>query len=252
MLDEFDKVQEGIDAGVTSPQVPENIRHILQHHQGLSAILTGSRRLKRLREEYWSALFGLGYRIGIGSLPPDDARRLVTEPVAERLAYLPQARDRIVDLCAAQPYLVQSLCNRVFERAAESAERTITTAEVDAAARDMVPENEHFRTLWDYVQTHRRRLLLALCERHATDPDAINLEFLSARVESLGVHVPRQSLLGDDLEYLRELELLEFDRGYRGGTYRIAVPLLGMWIQASIDFDDAVARAREEALKAQP
>ena len=52
MLDEFDKLQEGIDAGVTSPQTPENIRHLLQHQAGLSAIITGARRLKRLREEY--------------------------------------------------------------------------------------------------------------------------------------------------------------------------------------------------------
>ena len=94
MLDEFDKLQEGIDAGITSPQVPENIRHLLQHQPGLSAIITGSRRLKRLREEYWSALFGLGYRVGISALPLDDARRLVTEPVDGRLGYLPQARDR--------------------------------------------------------------------------------------------------------------------------------------------------------------
>ena len=32
MLDEFDKLQEGIDGGITSPQVPENLRHLLQHH----------------------------------------------------------------------------------------------------------------------------------------------------------------------------------------------------------------------------
>jgi type I restriction enzyme M protein len=247
MLDEFDKLQEGIDSGTTSPQVPENIRHLLQHHSGLSAILTGSRRLKRLREEYWSALFGLGYRIGISALPLDDARRLVTEPVAERLTYLPAARDRVVELCARQPFLVQSLCNRVFERAAEAGERAVTLAAVNEAAAEMVRENEHFRTLWDYAQTHRRRLLLALCERLVDGPDPVNLELLSARLEALGVRVERDSQIGDDLGYLRELELIELDKSYRGGTYRIAVPLLGMWIQASIDIDDATARAREEA-----
>ena len=88
MLDEFDKLQEGIDAGITSPQVPENIRHLLQHQPGVCAIITGSRRLKRLREEYWSALFGLGYRVGVSALSIDDARRLVTDPVEGRLAYL--------------------------------------------------------------------------------------------------------------------------------------------------------------------
>src|SRR6185295_15658237 len=152
MLDEFDKLQEGIDTGVTSPQVPENIRHLLQHQAGLSAILTGSRRLKRLREEYWSALFGLGYRIGISALPLEDAQRLVSEPVVDRLTYLPAARDRLVELCARQPFLVQSLCNRVFERAAEEKRRTITLGAVNEAAAEMVRENEHFRTLWDYAQ----------------------------------------------------------------------------------------------------
>jgi type I restriction enzyme M protein len=249
MLDEFDKLQEGIDTGVTSPQVPENIRHMLQHHAGLSAILTGSRRLKRLREEYWSALFGLGYRIGISALPMADARRLVTEPVVDRLTYLPAARDLLVNLCARQPFLVQSLCNRVFERAAEARERTVTVAGVNEAATEMVSENEHFRTLWDYAQTHRRRLLLALIERLADGPDPVTLVLLSAQLESEGVRVDRESQIGDDLEYLRELELIEFDKSYRGGTYRVAVPLLGMWIRTSIDYGDAAARAREEAME---
>jgi type I restriction enzyme M protein len=251
MLDEFDKLQEGIDAGVTSPQVPENIRHILQHHQALSAILTGSRRLKRLREEYWSALFGLGYRLGISALPLDDARRLVTEPVSERLRYLPTARDRVVEICAAQPFLIQSICNRIFERAAESGERTITIEAVDQAAGEMVRDNEHFRTLWDYAHTHRRRFLLALCERLAGEPDAVTLALLVTKLEEHGVRGSRDSAVGNDLDYLRELELVEFDKSYRGGTYRIAVPLLGLWIRTSIDFDDAVARAREEAEEAQ-
>ena len=65
LLDEFDKLQEGIDAGITSPQVPENLRYLLHEHPDLSAVLSGSRRLKRLREEYWSALFGIGHRIGV-------------------------------------------------------------------------------------------------------------------------------------------------------------------------------------------
>ncbi len=250
MLDEFDKLQEGIDSGVTSPQVPENIRHLLQHHAGLSAILTGSRRLKRLRDEYWSALFGLGYRIGISALPLEDAQRLVTEPVVDRLSYLPAARDRLVELCARQPFLVQSLCNRVFEKAAEARERTVTLVAVNEAAVEMVRENEHFRTLWDYAQTHRRRLLLALSERLADGPDPVNLALFSAQLEAAGVHVDLDSQIGDDLEYLRELELIEFDKAYRGGTYRIAVPLLGMWIRTSIDFDGAKARAREEAEEA--
>ena len=247
MLDEFDKLQEGIDAGITSPQVPENIRHLLQHQLGVSAIITGSRRLKRLREEYWSALFGLGYRIGISALSLDDARRLVTEPVDGRLGYLPQARDRLAELCACHPFLVQSLCNRVFERAASGGDRTITVDVVEEAATEMVRDNEHFRTLWDYAGTARRRLLLALCDRLAEGPDAVNLDLFSVKLQEHGVPLRRDIELDGDVAELRELELLDFDDSYRGGTYRLSVPLMARWLRMNEDFKALVARARQEA-----
>ena len=247
MLDEFDKLQEGIDTGITSPQVPENIRHLLQHQPGVSAIITGSRRLKRLREEYWSALFGLGYRIGISALSLDDARRLVTEPVEGRIGYLPQARDRLAELCACHPFLVQSLCNRVFERAASGGDRTITVDVVEEAATEMVRDNEHFRTLWDYAGTARRRLLLALCDRLAEGPDAVDLDLLSVKLQEHGVPLRRESELDGDVAELRELELLDFDDSYRGGTYRLSVPLMARWLRMNEDFKALVVRARQDA-----
>ena len=246
MLDEFDKLQEGIDRGITSPQVPENIRHLLQHQPGLGAIITGSRRLKRLREEYWSALFGFGLRIGVSALPEDEARRLVTEPVARRIRYLPQARDRLVALCARHPFLIQSLCSKVFERAATGSERTITGDAVEHASTEMVRDNEHFQTLWGYAGSERRRLILALCDRMSDLPDAVNLDLLAMKFEEYGVPV-RDDHLDDDIAELRELELLEIDESYRGGTYRLSIPLMAEWLRMNVVFDDLVKRARKEA-----
>ena len=247
MLDEFDKLHEGIEAGITSPQVPENIRHLLQHQPGLCAIIAGSRRLKRLREQYWSALFGLGYRLGVSALPLDDARRLVTQPVEGRLGYLPHARDRLVELCACHPFLVQSLCNRMFEQAASGGTPTITVEAVEQAATEMVRDNEHFKTLWDYAGSARRRLILALCDRCSEGPDPVSLELLEIKLRDNGVPVRRFSELSDDVAELRELELIEFDDSYRGGTYRLSVPLMARWLQVNVDFDDVVKRAKQEA-----
>ena len=247
MLDEFDKLHEGIDAGITSPQVPENLRHLLQHQSGLCAIIAGSRRLKRLREQYWSALFGLGYRIGVSALPFDDARRLVTQPVEGRLGYLPHARDRLVELCARHPFLIQSLCNRVFEQAASGGTPTITVEAVEQAATEMVRDNEHFQTLWDYAGSARRQLILALCDHLSDSPDAVSLELLDIKLRENGVPIHRFSELSDDIAELRELELIELDDSYRGGTYRLSVPLMARWLQVNVDFDDVVKRAKQEA-----
>ncbi|MBD2094261.1 N-6 DNA methylase [Trichocoleus sp. FACHB-591] len=247
MLDEFDKLQEGIDQGITNPQVPENIRYLLHTYSDMSAIITGSRRLKRLREEYWSALFGFGYQIGISALPLDSARNLVTEPVEGQLLFLPEARDRLVNLCACQPYLIQSLCTRVFERSKRQAERTITPALVESAATAMVEDNEHFRTLWKYAGTERRRMILAICQRFVDGDDPTNLDFLETKLEEFGIRVPKKRGLGEDLDFLRELELIDFDSTQGREAYALSIPLMEKWIQRHIDFEDLKREAMREA-----
>ena len=246
MLDEFDKLQEGIDAGITSPQVPENIRYLLHTYPGLSAILTGSRRLKRLREEYWSALFGLGHRVPVSELPLEDARLLVTRPVEGRLAYLPKARDRVVELCSRQPFLIQSLCNRIFEHAAHS-EQTVKESAVNTAAQEMVEDNEHFRTLWGYAGTERRRFVLALCQQLEEGPDPITLSLLETKLEEYDIALPPKDRLGDDLEFLRELELLKLQDTARGSAYVLVIPLMANWIRQNIDFEAQRQQAVQES-----
>ena len=248
LIDEFDELQQNIDDGLVSHQVPKNIRHLLQHQPGICAIISGSRRLKKLREDYWSALFGLGYRVGVSALPAEDAKLLVTEPVAGKLRYLPHACARLVELCARQPFLIQSLCSRVFDGAASGGDRTITTDVVERAAEEMVRDNEHFQTLWDYAKTERRRLLLMLCDRMAGGSDAVTLGLLEMSLQDQGVPVRGVKELADDLSELRELELLDFDDTDRGGAYRLSVPLMSKWFRQK-DFDELVARAKQEAKK---
>ena len=247
MLDEFDKLQEGIDTGITSPQVPENIRYLLHTYPGMSAVLSGTRRLKRLREEYWSALFGFGHRIPVSELPEKDARLLVTRPIEGRLSYVPEARDRVVELCSRQPFLIQSLCNRIFERAARLEKRSVTVGDVDTAAEVMVEDNEHFRTLWGYAASELKRFILALCQHLERDPDPVTLSLLEAKLEEFGIVLPRSDPLGRDLEFLCELELLRRQGTTRGSAYMIAIPLMVKWIRRNIDFEDQRQRAVRES-----
>ena len=247
LVDEFDKLQEGIDEGVTSPQVPENLRHMVQHNEGLSAILTGSRRLKRLREEYWSSLFGLGHRVAVSKLPRADALMLVTEPASRQLKYLSAARDQIVEYCAQHPFLIQMLCNHLYMSAANTGERVITVDAVANGVHSMIEDNEHFRTLWDYASTARRQFLLVSCARLTDASDPMSLEYLLRYLEQNGIPVTSDQSVDEDLTYLRELELLRWDREYRGGTYRIAVPIFSEWLKRHIDFGGVVARSQFEA-----
>jgi len=245
MLDEFDKLQEGIDSGVTSPQVPENIRFLVQSYPRFSAILTGSRRLKRLREEYWSSLFGLGIRFGVTTLSDEAARRLVTEPVKGRLNYSQEAVERAISITAGQPFLLQCLCNRVFDLAAQLKTRTITLDFVEKAGDVLVENNEHFASMWDYARSDRRRFILALCHREAESPDPFRLGVIQERLVSHGIELDDETLIAD-LEFLRDLELIELVGESSGGHYILAIPLMGAWIERHQDFAAIKSRARAE------
>jgi len=246
LLDEFDKLQEGIDTGVTSSQLPENIRYILHEHAGVSAILSYSKLFRRLREEYWSMLFGLGYPVDLLALSEEEARQLVTRPTEGRLAYSDAARDRIVWLCSCQPYLIQSLCTRVFSLASEANERSVTESLVNKAAVAMAADSEHLATLWKHhVRSQRQRYILALFQTLEASGEAVSLPVLDAKLENAGILVRREQQIGDDLDYLRALELVTMDDG--GSEYRLAVPLMGDWIRVNKDVEDQRRRAVRES-----
>jgi type I restriction enzyme M protein len=246
MLDEFDKLQEGIDHGVTSPQVPENIRFLVQSYPKFSAILTGSRRLKRLREEYWSALYGLGTRFGVSALDPDDARRLVIEPVKDKLTFSPEAVDRAISITAGQPYLLQCLCNRIFDYAADTKARSITLDVVEQASAKLVKDNEHFASLWDYAASHRRRLILMLCSQRSKPTEQVSFGELLELLTQRGIEITDEKL-DADLSYLRELELIELVGTSADLHYQLAIPLMAAWMETQQDFNVVLRQAQAEA-----
>ncbi|MBI4661635.1 MAG: N-6 DNA methylase [Verrucomicrobia bacterium] len=245
MIDEFDKLQEGIDNGVTSPQIPDNIRYLIQTLPRFTVVLTGSRRMQRLRHEYWSALYGLGNRIGVSALDDTSARLLVTKPVEGRLIYTAEALDLVVELTARQPFLIQSLCNRIFEFARHLRVRSVTLPLVNEAASAFVRDNEHFASLWGYAETDRRRFILLLCHRESAGPDPLTLGVLQERLRSEGLDLS-DAELDADLKGLQELELIDYLGAKAGGTYSLAIPLMGQWFDAQQDFHGVRARALAE------
>lgn len=245
MLDEFDKIQEGIDSGVTSPQVPENIRYLVQTYPNFSAILTGSRRLKRLREEYWSALFGLGTRIGVSALQQKDASKLITEPVKGLLTYSKDAISTAYELTAGQPYLLQCLCNRIFDYSAQQNIRSITVDVVEHASDLLVEDNEHFASLWGYAGSDRCRYILALCQHNNAIGELLHLGVIQELLSIKGIEVNEEMLI-KDLEHLRELEMVTFHESSLGGHYTLGIPLMGIWIDKQKDYAALITLARNE------
>ena len=244
LLDEFDKLQEGIDSGITSPQVPENLRFMLQSDSRLTAILTSTKRLRRIREEYFSALYGLGTPFDVTSLSVEDAENLVTNPVKGQLVYAPNAITRAVYLCARQPYLLQCLSECIFRAAKSSGVRSITNDHVNDAANEVL-KNRHFNDLFKYARTERRRFILALCNRETDGADPLRLPVIREKLSAHGIEVTEEDLTSD-LEWLTDLELLDFSGANGGESYSLTIPLMGLWID-TLDYTGLMSKARAES-----
>jgi type I restriction enzyme M protein len=249
MIDEFDKLQEGIDNEVTTPQVPENIRSIIHRYDNFSAILTGSKRLQRLRQEYWSALFGLGIRVGVSELALPNARQLVTVPSTGQLNFTSESVDLIVEQTGKYPFLIQCLCNKIYDNAAKSDVRQIDTMFASQAISEFIKDNEHFMYFWNLAGMApgdtRSQLILFIFAREEKDGNRLTSgELLETLVES-GVDLS-EKLFDQFINYLMELELID-RRGERGEqVYSLTTPLLSQWLLESQDYERVLASARQE------
>jgi type I restriction enzyme M protein len=246
ILDEFDRIQEGIASGITSDQVPENIRHIFQTYGDMGGIFTGSRTIRRLRQEYWNVLFGLGESYQLRGLEEKSALELVENPVVGRLVYSPRASVRIVELCARQPLLIQSICGRLFEICKETGERTVTVEMVDKVAEEKAADNEHFETIWSYIRTNRQRFLTFSVDELAEQHGTLVFSAILDATERHGIQFRNVGDLERDLEDLLDLEVLGAFGERRRQIYRIEVPLFSKWLKRTKDFEQYRRAAMEE------
>lgn len=251
MLDEFDKLQEGIDNGVTSPQVPENLRYLIQNYPRFSAILTGSRRLKRLREEYWSALYGLGTNLAVTALDKESAEKVVKEPVKNFIAFSNEAVGLILELTARQAYLIQKVCNHIFDYAATKSIHSIKSDDVLHVSSELVKGDEHFASLWDYAKLgpvtggFRRQAILCILTKNFKDETLCTFGMLQEELSQKGINATDE-FLDSDLSYLRELELIKFCGEIGVGHYRLEIPLMAEWINIHEDEEIIIKNAVNE------
>jgi type I restriction enzyme M protein len=192
-------------------------------------------------------LFGLANRIDVSAIDRGEATRLVTEPVQGQLVFPPTIVEHIVDLCARQPYLLQQLCSRIFDACARSQQRTVTLEMVDEAGTELVHGMEHFAAFWDFVGDDRGRFILCILHRLTINDEivSVTLPMIEDELEQSNIHATREELIGDELKKLIELELVAMENE---GQYRLAVPLLSLWISRNIDYEDQRERAQRESL----
>ncbi|MCB9361895.1 AAA family ATPase [Candidatus Woesearchaeota archaeon] len=151
MFDEFEALDEGVKSGKIDKDIFDNLRHLMQHVKQLCFIFSGTHKLEdEYLSDYWSFLFQMVKYCKIGYLNKKYTFQLITEPVSDYgMVYTKSALDRIYELSAGHPYVVQFLCRELVTLYNKELLAEISREEVDKVIdKIIVGQYTLFDHLW--------------------------------------------------------------------------------------------------------
>ena len=141
LIDEFQYIYERIVDGKMPESFMQNWKALLQANY-FHAVLVGQDVMPKFKLRFPNE-FGTTQDERVTYLKPDDARRLIDEPIRiggrqGESRYREQAIERIVDLTAGSPFYIQIICNRLVEYMNVKHARLVTEADVEQVKNELI------------------------------------------------------------------------------------------------------------------
>ncbi len=231
-LDEYEALQQAMDAGRLDVRVLDLLRHMLQHRRQWLVLFSGLYTFEDLPVVWSDRFINVRYFL-LGPLEEEATRDLILRPVPEfagKVHYPAEAVAKLLAETGRQPNWLQAALKALIRRLNEERRRQVTLADVDWALAQVYREIPgDFRFFWEYAQPFPRRAeepevlagYQAIVRLLALEP-GITREELEARVPPEARRLVRPTL---DF-FLRREMLVQADGGYRW-----AFPLLARWLR---------------------
>ncbi len=231
-LDEYEALQQAMDAGRLDVRVLDLLRHMLQHRRQWLVLFSGLYTFEDLPVVWSDRFINVRYFL-LGPLEEEAARDLILRPVPEfegKVHYPDEAVEKLLAETGRQPNWLQAALKALIRRLNEERRRQVTLDDVDWALAQVYREIPgDFRFFCEYAQPFPRRAedpqvlagYQAIVRLLALEP-GITREELEARVPPEARRLVRPTL---DF-FLRREMLVQTDGGYRW-----AFPLLARWLR---------------------
>jgi type I restriction enzyme M protein len=244
LVDEFEVIDAAIQRGDLDVIVLENLRHLFQHRHDLAVVLTGSYRLTRLSQEYWSILFGVGLKHEVGFLDENAVRQLITEPLWGIVTYSDQAVSRIVQLTACQPYFVQMVCHDVVNVLNRHETTYVTQLEVEEAAQEtLISADGHMRFMFELADSRAQQAVLVYMASSLSQPGTLAGHAIEEFVASSRLPMSHAEL-EDALRELADRDVVQIEGTMGQRRYGFKIDLFCQWVRRNYDLQSAIALAQ--------
>ena len=141
LIDEFQYIYDRIVVGEISSSFMQNWKALLQANY-FNAVLVGQDVMPKFKALFPNE-FGTTQDERVTYLKPDDARKLIDEPIRisgrqDESRYREQSIERILDFTAGSPFYIQIICNRLVEYMNVKHAELITEADVEQVKNELI------------------------------------------------------------------------------------------------------------------
>lgn len=226
MFDEYELFEDAIDAGRMSTRSLDLLGELIRSGEGIYVVFAGSTRIEERRADYWAACLGPSLHRRISFLSPNDAMRLIREPVAGLVEYDPGIPELILGLGAGQPFYTQVTCQTLVDRLNDGGSTRATAGDVEAVVQEII-ENPlpHMIFTWSSLNDVEKFTLAVLADLEKDDPRPRTageiLHHLAAERAGISLAAER---LNEALAHLFSEDLLLKDEDGERFCFRI-----GLW-----------------------
>ena len=232
-LDEFEKIEELIDAGKIPADFMGFLRGLVQMNSQIAFAFAGLHTLEEMTADYFQPFFASVIPIRVGFMSRAATRQILANPDPDfPLDYTPQALDKIYHLTSGQPYLVQLIGfqlvrrynNYVFEQGC-SRNPNFTPEDVEAVINDanfFRQGRYYFDGVWGQAARgipQQQKILKTL----ASQPQGLSIENLVTATDII------ESDLQKALKTLKRHDVV----AQKDNNWRIIVELFRLWLLKS-------------------
>ncbi len=160
LFDEYELIEDKVEDRKLSKDIFLFLSGLVEHKAGLFLIFTGTHLLQEREKAYWHPLLHRCAYRNISALTQNDTRRLITQPVKDKVFYLGSSVNEIMRLTAGQPFYTQLICRNIVEMLNEQQRNYFYEEDMPAIVREII-DNPPSQMLyfWAGLSTEEKAIL---------------------------------------------------------------------------------------------
>ncbi|MFY9224536.1 MAG: two-component regulator propeller domain-containing protein [Blastocatellia bacterium] len=232
LMDEYELLETKVEDKKLSKEIFTFFASLIDNHDRLSFVFTGSRRLEERERKYWREFLRHSLFRKVTFLSERDSKRLISEPVKDKIVFGRGVQDAIYRLTSGQPFYTQYICQSIVDYLNEAKRNYLLKSDlsqvIDEIVDNPLPQMIYF---WDGFSDDEKLVMSLLAEVLTFDNDSATASKITQAIQKENYPV---RLSSDTIRLtLEELARVDVLKKIGDEAFYFRIDLLRLWIKKS-------------------